>query len=134
MIGDCEHEWRPSEESDEPLGRYQCINCSILSNLTGEKYAEFLQSKQWKELRNERLVIDDFGCQDCGDMATEVHHLDYSNVLDTNKMVSLCKECHIERHIDENYIHCKCTEIIYLKNKKNRPEEHLKCPGCGRGG
>jgi hypothetical protein len=102
MIGDCEHEW--IENKDLLKGKYRCINCFVLSNLNGEDYLNFLKSKQWQEIRNERFIVDSFGCQDCGEMATVIHHLNYSNIININTMISLCKECHIERHLKENNI------------------------------
>jgi len=50
-----------------------------------------------EKLRYEILKRDSFTCQDCGNRARDVHHLDY-DYLGTSEeakfCISLCRECH----------------------------------------
>lgn len=66
------------------------------------------QISQWKRVRELALSRDRFECQDCKDKglysrAEDVHHiLELKErpdlFLDTNNIVSLCKDCHNKRH------------------------------------
>jgi len=65
------------------------------------QHKEYLSSDRWKKLRYEILKRDNFTCQDCGNRARDVHHLDY-DYLGTSEeakfCISLCRECHKKRH------------------------------------
>jgi len=72
----------------------------------------FYRSKQWQAAREEAIRRDQYLCQDClkkGRItpAEEVHHIteltpdninDPSIALNTENLISLCRECHKERH------------------------------------
>lgn len=68
-----------------------------------DKYKEYLESKAWSELRNARLKLDDYCCQNCGNPNNlEVHHLKYPDVLGTeplSDLITLCHSCH--KNIDD---------------------------------
>lgn len=85
-------------------------------------HQEYLKSERWRKLRLEILKRDNFTCQDCKEKAKDVHHIDY-NYLGTDKeidfCVSLCRECHKNRH--------------NIKNKKDilKEKNHdYKCKKC----
>ena len=70
------------------------------------KHKNYLNSDKWKELRSEILKRDNFICQDCGDKAKDVHHLDYNylGTLEEAKFcISLCRNCHRKRHNISKY-------------------------------
>lgn len=75
--------------------------------LTKSKYEEYiLNSPEWQKKRMERLIIDEFRCQQCGAEQSrlnplQVHHLDYHHLYHENPdkdLVTLCKCCHIRVH------------------------------------
>lgn len=62
-----------------------------------ESYAEYLQSDEWRALREEVLARDNGTCIDCGCRATEVHHRVYPAHIDeteVDQLVSVCRRCH----------------------------------------
>ena len=66
------------------------------------KYEEYIQSKEWRAKKRERLVKDNFLCQDCRipNKALEVHHITYDRLGDEDifDLVTLCRKCHIDIH------------------------------------
>lgn len=82
----------------------------------------FYNSKEWENTRNYILRRDLYLCQDCGKAASEVHHIehltpenigDVTITMNPDNLVSLCRECHFNRHRGE---HGKGREI-----KENYP-------------
>jgi len=74
--------------------------------MSKEEYIEYLRSDEWREKRKEFLEEADYECEECGERATEVHHLSYDNIgeEDTDDVEILCHECHKETHgKDEEY-------------------------------
>ena len=67
-------------------------------------YIDYLQSDDWKERRKELMEEANGECSECGDKATELHHLNYNKLgyeeLDED-VVALCNECHKEMHNKE---------------------------------
>ena len=65
------------------------------------EYRSYLMSEDWKERRLELLEEADNICEECGGIATNLHHLRYDNLgeeeLDVD-VVALCTSCHKERH------------------------------------
>ena len=63
-------------------------------------YKEYMLSAYWKEKRELCMERDGGRCQDCGAMATEVHHKTYDRLFneDLEDLVALCSECHRARH------------------------------------
>ena len=66
----------------------------------GRWYNHYLNSEHWKVLRQKVLNRDDETCQDCGEYATDIHHLTYENVGNEAlaDLVSLCRKCHHRKH------------------------------------
>ena len=65
-----------------------------------ESYAEYLQSDEWRTLREEVLARDGGVCIDCGRPATEVHHRVYPAHIDeteVDQLVAICRRCHSVR-------------------------------------
>jgi 5-methylcytosine-specific restriction endonuclease McrA len=55
----------------------------------------------WIVRRLERLELDEWTCQDCGDGAWQVHHEEYApegKTASLDMVVSLCPYCHGDRH------------------------------------
>lgn len=65
-----------------------------------ERYAAYLQTEEWHALREHILELYDWKCADCGDDATEVHHLTYERVFHElpSDLVPLCRWHHKVRH------------------------------------
>lgn len=85
-----------------------------------KEYVRFYGSKSWREIRYQRLLIDDFICQHCKiekqifKEAEMVHHMynrrDYpEEELNIDTLVSLCNACHeyIESSNDRRYVWTK---------------------------
>ena len=78
-----------------------------------EAYQHYLESDEWKEIRNKRLMIDGFVCQSCGSRGTsqnplQIHHFSYKRPLGQENvyrdLVTLCKACHSTLHNAMNRI------------------------------
>ena len=65
-----------------------------------QNYSEYLATPEWASRRALRLKRDANVCQDCGEVASEVHHLTYEHigVEELDDLISLCKRCHAIRH------------------------------------
>jgi len=67
----------------------------------------FYDSKEWKNVRNQKMLSVNYRCEKCSKVGEEVHHiieLDDSNItnssitLDMKNLVALCKDCHNKEH------------------------------------
>ncbi len=67
----------------------------------------FYDSKEWKSVRQQKLLSVDYRCENCSQPAEEVHHIieiNEINVLDSNitlnqeNLIALCRKCHNEEH------------------------------------
>lgn len=59
----------------------------------------FYNSTQWVMLSRTRLQHDEYRCQVCGEIATEVHHKealrdDWDKRFDFDNLMSVCVSCH----------------------------------------
>ena len=65
-------------------------------------YNDSLQSQHWKDVRNQRLLLDGNKCCVCGnEERLNVHHVSYKNLGHENvenDLVTLCKYCHAILH------------------------------------
>jgi len=64
-------------------------------------YKEYIQSDEWKALRQKRLEKDGLCCILCkASMWLICHHLTYDNIFqeDINDLVILCHRCHVRVH------------------------------------
>ena len=98
---------------------------------------KFYQSKEWRKVREYVLMRDNYLCCDCGHPATEVHHIIHltpENIWDVNislndaNLVSLCRECHFERHrgehakgreMNESYPYCFDENGLLIPKQKD---------------
>lgn len=66
-----------------------------------EDYRDYLSSDDWKERRKEMMEEAGWVCNECGNKATQLHHLAYDNLgceeLDID-VIPLCTACHREVH------------------------------------
>jgi len=66
-----------------------------------EEYILYLKSESWKERRKILLEQADHKCFKCGEMANQLHHLNYNNlgseILDDD-VIAVCSNCHKEIH------------------------------------
>ena len=67
----------------------------------------FYNSKEWKQIRLEKLASVGYICEECGAIAEEVHHIrkiTNENIVDTSvtfslsNLLALCKHCHNDIH------------------------------------
>lgn len=65
-------------------------------------YHEYIKSSEWKNKREERLIIDGYKCVICkSEENLSVHHLHYENLGNENAqhdLLTACDTCH--RHFD----------------------------------
>ena len=68
-------------------------------------YLQFYKSNEWKLLKDKKLQEEQYLCERCKKLATEVHHIKYIQTeegwllrLDYDNLEALCVECHNYRH------------------------------------
>lgn len=69
------------------------------------KYTKFYNSKAWKVLSRRYAQDKNFRCEECGSIATEVHHKEFiqsqngwNRRLDYGNLELLCVNCHNKKH------------------------------------
>ena len=69
------------------------------------KYTRFYNSKEWRVLSMTYSQDKAFRCEQCGRVASEVHHVvpiqtddGWNRRLDYDNLELLCKSCHNDRH------------------------------------
>lgn len=86
--------------------KYQDFIQSLMGD-TGEpfklRYQRYIDSPEWKALRENALKRDEYKCRICGAPAEEVHHLTYTHLEKEFifELVSLCWNCHTEHYHPE---------------------------------
>lgn len=72
-----------------------------------EAYDKYLQSGVWKHVRGWVLKRDENNCQLCQQLATEVHHISYREIVkqgcENHMLISLCHKCHHDVEFDGAY-------------------------------
>ena len=70
-----------------------------------KKYTAFYNSIQWGVLRDKKMQDEQYRCENCGKIATEVHHKKpiqteegWELRLEYNNLETLCLDCHNLRH------------------------------------
>lgn len=82
---------------------YTVINTTVFMN---QKYKEYLQSEEWRELKIDLLQIRGCKCERCGRGRSperlHVHHKTYARIFNElpSDLVILCGRCHLGEHID----------------------------------
>lgn len=91
----------------EPNGNYRVlyVHWNPSKPYTSAKIGEddYLHTRVWRELREERLKLDDYKCKKCGSAYNvAVHHLYYPDVWGTEDvetdLITLCENCHSRIH------------------------------------
>lgn len=63
-----------------------------------DAYKKYINSPKWQAKRSERLKIDNYTCQKCGELrGLHVHHVSYKNFGNENvyeDLITLCEKCH----------------------------------------
>lgn len=68
-----------------------------------DAYKEYLESAEWREKRQKRLLMDGYRCRFCGTrLNLQVHHKTYAKGLGEEDvgldLITLCKDCHFLLH------------------------------------
>ena len=95
------------------------------------KYIEYLNSPEWRIIREQRLTKDRYTCRACGSTKNlQVHHLSYSNIYHEKMedLITLCQECHSSFHKEKNDV--KAAQEAKRKEKFDKAmkgnEENLE--------
>lgn len=69
------------------------------------KYKTFYNSKEWKMLKDKKMLDEEYRCERCHKLATEVHHIKpiqtdkgWELRLDYNNLLCVCIDCHNKEH------------------------------------
>lgn len=75
------------------------------NNKRNPKYKTFYNSDAWNMLKNKKMMDEQYKCEDCGELAVEVHHIKpiqtevgWELRLDYDNLAALCIDCHNKRH------------------------------------
>jgi len=88
---------------------------SFILQIDKNEKERYLNSAKWKNKRQQVLNRDNYACQSCGSIATEVHHLHYRNFGNEplDELISLCRECHEKIHEKHGYFNIKDDYPLY---------------------
>lgn len=71
----------------------------------GKRYRRYIQSRQWRGIRQRVLERDNHTCQRCGENGRpgnelDVHHLSYARLYneELSDLLTLCRGCHGDIH------------------------------------
>ncbi|WP_159950879.1 HNH endonuclease [Polaribacter septentrionalilitoris] len=104
---------RWKNEKTLELDKHMSVEELIISKSSDSdvKYLDLLNCFEWKYMRLKILFRDNFTCKDCGSYGTShsVHHRYYIKnrfpwEYQPNALVSLCNECHKNRHQNEEIV------------------------------
>lgn len=69
------------------------------------KYKAFYNSNDWKLLKDKKMMDEEYRCERCRKLATEVHHIKPIQTkegwflrLDYNNLLAVCVDCHNKEH------------------------------------
>lgn len=67
------------------------------------QHRQFYNSKVWKTLSAKKMQDAGYRCENCGELATEVHHVEtldesWGRRMDYSNLKALCHRCHDEVH------------------------------------
>lgn len=91
-----------------PISKARCDKCAkhkdesakiYDTNIRDKRSAKFYHSKEWRKLRDLKIEAEHGLCEECGEPATEVHHIvsikeDWSQRLTYRNLKALCHSCH----------------------------------------
>ncbi len=78
------------------------------------EYRRYTESRVWKSVRDVKLESTAYICEECGDTATQVHHLTYDRCGGKELMEdlqSVCTDCH-------SMIHGHTKRIVSISKKE----------------
>jgi hypothetical protein len=87
------------EELSDIKKEYENFIDTNKARFYNKRYLPYLSSDKWADLRIKILTRDNFKCE-CGQQATQVHHLTYARLEDERDedLVSVCRPCHLKKH------------------------------------
>lgn len=84
---------------------YKSTRNSKYNKARDPKYKQFYNSKEWKLLKEKKLLDVQYRCERCGHIAVEVHHIRPIQInegwilrLAYDNLEALCTDCHNYRH------------------------------------
>lgn len=106
-------------------------NKSLMKKTVLKKQNDKNQLK-WLEIREKALKRDNYKCQICGKLATQVHHIHLRSkrkdlIYNLNNLISLCDKHHFHSASD---LYLEQTQLI-AKSKNMTVEELLKFAEMG---
>lgn len=93
--------WRLTQSRAKAAREQLGWNESTFSTLYHAAYNDYLESPEWRGLRDKVLNRADGRCECCQiEMATEIHHSTYRRVGNESlaDLVALCRACHARQH------------------------------------
>ena len=79
-------------------------------------YFDYLKTKWWAFIRQERLALDKYKCKKCNQKnELEVHHLSYENLGEENvytDLITLCARCHNDTHYFKELIRVTMKMVL----------------------
>jgi hypothetical protein len=93
-------------KAERLTGKFPEDRETILARLGYGDYESYLAGPLWQKIRRRVLKHDGSICARCGDRATQVHHLAYTEAVlkgeDDSQLVSVCKPCHEKVEFDDD--------------------------------
>ncbi|MBC5996368.1 hypothetical protein EAI30_10240 [Romboutsia ilealis] len=93
------------KDKEEAKVKYSKAANSRYNKKRDPKYVRFYNSMEWKILSKKYLQDKKYKCEDCGAIASEVHHIKAIQTeegwllrLDYNNLRCQCLECHNKKH------------------------------------
>lgn len=91
--------------ADEKKEQLQKDRDSKYNKTRDPKYKAFYNSTDWKLLKDKKMQNEEYRCELCKKLATEVHHIKPIQIeewwqfrLDYDNLEALCVDCHNARH------------------------------------
>ena len=113
--------WTKKRKKKEKAARQDKKTKRQIEKLKKLPYVDYLKTKHWRKLRKQVLKRDERRCTICGSYEDlNVHHYTYERLghEKLDDLVTLCRWCHAEEHLDENY-----ADVITLRP---RPRKRLR--------
>ncbi len=94
--------------TDTRLYAYLTPNTKEKANqfMSAKEKQTYLQSTEWRTLRNQVFTRDNHTCQSCGSQSSlNCHHIMYDRLgaEELEDLITLCKNCHTALHIRLGY-------------------------------
>jgi 5-methylcytosine-specific restriction endonuclease McrA len=85
-----------------------------------ERYAEWLKTDRWQDIRKQVFDRDGWVCRRCGSPRyLEAHHINYCQGWDCVEMIgTLCRRCH--QWVHDNVVDCNKPPTARRNKKPSR--------------